>query len=172
MRTAEKILRWFEDFSSILCFVTGMALMLYEVIMRYVFSNPTTWINEISTSLVVWGVFLGLSLALRDNHHVSADILYAIVPAKFRKIMDYFANTVGTIFCIFFVYYSITLVYSLLNSRQVSIETGLPMWIFVAVLPVSGIMFGIRFIERLWGTHKTDYEKEDSDTVKGEEKCS
>ncbi|MFD2211570.1 TRAP transporter small permease [Virgibacillus halophilus] len=173
MRIAWKIFGWFEDISTILCFVMGMGLMLYEVIMRYIFSNPTTWINEISTSLVVWGVFLGLSLALRDEHHVSADILYAVLPVKLRRLLDYFANTVGIIFCAFFVYYSTSLVYSLLNSRQISIETGLPMWIFVAILPLSGTLFGIRFIERIWITYRSDYKSggNNNDSVEVEEKC-
>lgn len=163
MGKAQKILTWFEDIVSILFFIVGMGLMLYEVIMRYVFSHPTTWINEISTSLIIWGVFLGFSLALRDDHHVSADIIYAILPPKARKAMDYFANLVGIVFCIFFVYYSTLLFNNLLHSRQVSIETGIPMWVFMVVLPVSGVMFGIRFIERLWRVHKTNYYKEDAD---------
>lgn len=157
MKHPQKFFTLFEDISSSLFFLAGIGLMLYEVIMRYVFSSPTTWINEISTNLVIWGVFLGLSLALRDDHHVSVDIVYSVLPAPIRKLIDYFANIVGIGFCVFFVIYSLKLLNNLLNSRQVSIETGIPMWVFILILPIAGAMFGIRFLEKLWNIHKYDY---------------
>lgn len=160
MGKLQKAFTWFEDISSAIFFIVGIGLMLYEVIMRYVFGSPTTWINEISTILVLWSVFLGLSLALRDDHHVSADIIYSLLPAAIRKWVDYFANLMGTVFCVFFVFYSIILVHNLLGSGQTSIETGVPMWLYMLVLPAAGVMFGIRFIEKLWNIHRIDYNQD------------
>ncbi len=123
--------------------------MFYEVIMRYIFNNPTSWINETASIIVVWGILLGLSVALRDNHHIAVDIFYTLLPKKIQKAVDIFANIVGMGFCIFLVYYGAELVLHNFESGQVTMDTRTPYWIYYLVLPISGFMFLIRFIERL-----------------------
>lgn len=149
MAVIKKIYTFFEDFSSSLFFIVGLLLMFYEVIMRYIFNNPTSWINETASIIVVWGILLGLSVALRDNHHIAVDIFYTILPKKVQKAVDIFANIVGIGFCIFLVYYGVELVLHNFESGQVTMDTRTPYWIYYLVLPISGLMFLIRFIERL-----------------------
>lgn len=149
MAVIKKIYTFCEDFSSSLFFIVGLLLMFYEVIMRYIFNNPTSWINETASIIVVWGILLGLSVALRDNHHIAVDIFYTILPKKVQKGVDIFANIVGIGFCIFLVYYGAELVLHNIESGQVTMDTRTPYWIYYLVLPISGLMFLIRFIERL-----------------------
>lgn len=149
MAVIKKIYTFFEDFSSSLFFIVGLLLMFYEVIMRYIFNNPTSWINETASIIVVWGILLGLSVALRDNHHIAVDIFYTILPKKVQKAVDIFANIVGIGFCIFLVYYGVELVLHNFESGQVTMDTRTPYWIYYLVLPISGLMFLIRFFERL-----------------------
>lgn len=153
MSRIQKLLTWFENISSGFCLVVGFGLMFYEVVMRYVFDSPTTWINEVSTVLVVWSVFLGLSLGLRDHHHISADILYAILPIAAQKWMDYLSNLIGAIFCIILTYTSLVLVNNMILSARVSTVTGIPLWSYNLILPVAGFMFMIRFLEGIWKTY-------------------
>ncbi|BCJ86764.1 TRAP transporter small permease [Effusibacillus dendaii] len=150
MKKGQRGYRLFEDLSSGLFLVTGFLLMFYEVVMRYVFNSPTTWVNEISTMFVVWGVLLGLSLGLRDNHHISVDILYEFLPGKVRRLIDFIANLAGLVFCLFFTYNGIILVGRGIKSSQVSIETGIPIWVYYLVVPISGVMFGIRFLTKIY----------------------
>lgn len=148
MGVIKKIYSLFEDFSSAIFLIVGLGLMFYEVIMRYVFDNPTTWINETASIIVVWGILFGLSVALRDNHHISVDIFYAILPRKIQKYVDVFANLVGIAFCIFLTYNGILLVTHTFESGQVTMDTRMPYWIYYLVIPIAGLMFLIRFIER------------------------
>lgn len=145
----KKIYSLLEDFSSGIFFITGLGLMFYEVLMRYVFDSPTTWINETASIIVVWGILLGLSIGLRDNHHISVDIFYTILPKRIQKIVDIFANLVGISFCIFFIYNGIELVTHTFESGQVTMDTRMPFWIYYLVIPISGLTFMIRFIERI-----------------------
>ena len=168
MRKINKFYALFEDISSGFFMLVGMVIMFYEVVMRYVFDSPTTWINEVSTIMVVWGVLLGLSLALRDNHHISVDILYVVLPPAVRKLIDYFANLMGIIFCLLFTYNAFILARNTFVSAQLSIETNIPEWIYYVVLPISGLMFMIRFIENIWHVHCTDYRLDPA--AKGEVK--
>lgn len=149
MAVIKKIYTFFEDFSSSLFFIAGLLLMFYEVIMRYIFNDPTSWINETASIIVVWGILFGLSVALRDNHHIAVDIFYTLLPRKIQKAVDIFANIVGIGFCIFLAYYGAELVLHNFESGQVTMDTRTPYWIYYLVLPISGLMFLIRFIERL-----------------------
>ncbi|WP_230474429.1 TRAP transporter small permease [Calidifontibacillus erzurumensis] len=145
----KKIFTLFEDFFSSLFFLVGLGLMFYEVIMRYVFNDPTTWINETASILVVWGILFGLSVALRDHHHISVDIFYAMLPRRIKKAVDIFANLVGIGFCLFLVFAGIELVSHSFQSGQVTMDTRIPYWIYYLIMPISGLLFLVRFIERL-----------------------
>jgi C4-dicarboxylate transporter, DctQ subunit len=159
MSKTNKMFSLIEDVSSTLFLVVGLGLMFYEVVMRYVFDSPTTWINETASILVVWAILLGLSVGLRDNHHISVDIFYVLFPPQIRKAIDMFANVVCILFCIFFVYNGCVLVLHTLESGQVTMDTRIPMWIYYTVVPISGLMFMVRFIERLIRVWKTDYHR-------------
>lgn len=145
---------FFEDLSSGLFLLTGLSLMFYEVVLRYIFNSPTTWINGISVILVVWGMLLGMSVALRDNHHISVDVLYALLPFRVRRAVDVFANLVGVLFCLFFIYNGIVLVAHIYGTGQIAIDTRVPVWLYYLVIPISGFMFMIRFLEKIWKTIK------------------
>jgi C4-dicarboxylate transporter DctQ subunit len=157
MKGFRKYFTWFEDIFSSVFLIIGFGLMLYEIIMRYVFDSPTTWINEVSTALVVWSVFLGLSLALRDNRHIGVDLFYAALPRSIRKWIDYFANVLGVVFCIVFTCNALVLIKNMVVSARLSVETEVPLWIYNLVLPIAGVMFMLRFIERIWKIHRSDH---------------
>jgi C4-dicarboxylate transporter DctQ subunit len=149
MSVIKRIYSFLEDFLSSIFFIFGLGLMFYEVIMRYVFDSPTTWINETASIIVVWGILFGLAVGLRDNHHISVDIFYTLLPKRIQKYVDIFANLVGIAFCIFLTYNGIELVNHTFESGQVTMDTRTPYWIYYIVIPISGFMFMIRFIERL-----------------------
>jgi C4-dicarboxylate transporter DctQ subunit len=149
MRGLKKAWALFEDISAGTFFITGIALILYGVTMRYVFDSPRAWIEEVSGYLIVWGALLGVPIALRNNHHIQVDMLYEKLSKAWRRGVDIFANTMGIVFCVFFTYYGYALVVKRYGSGMVSMDVGIPMWIIYLILPIAGFMFLLRFIERL-----------------------
>lgn len=51
-----------------------LSLTFSQVLLRYVFNHPVTWIEEISRYLFVWIVFLGSATAFRVGAHIKVDI--------------------------------------------------------------------------------------------------
>ena len=51
-------------------------LIIVQIVMRFVFSNPLSWSEELSRYLLIWITFLGASLAVKQGSHlvVGADI--------------------------------------------------------------------------------------------------
>lgn len=138
-----------EEISAGTFFFAGITLIFYGVIMRYVFNEPKAWVEEVVRYLIIWGTFIGFAIALRHNQHIQVDILYDKLSGKSKRIIDFFATSVSIIFCIAFTYYGAILVEARYHSGMVSLDVGIPMWIIYLILPISGILFLLRFIERL-----------------------
>ena len=153
-----------EDVLTGIFFISGLGLIFYGVVLRYVFKNPRPWIEEISMYAIIWGIMFGLSIALRNNQHITIDLLYEKLPPKFQRIIDLFANSIGVIFCVCLVYFSTDLVISTYKTGMVSMTVGIPMWIVYLILPISGTFFLIRFIERFINTMRKA-DKYDSSSV-------
>ncbi len=73
----------------------------YEVIMRYVFNRPTTWVHEIGASLVVVIGMLGAAYVLLHDNHVRADLVLVRIPLRMQAWLDLVTSTVALAF--FFV---------------------------------------------------------------------
>lgn len=117
--------------------------------MRYVFNNPQAWVEEVSRYSIIWGTFLGFGMALKHNQHIQVDILYDRLNATGKYIINLVATALSIIFCIIYIYYGWNLVATRFHSGMVSLDMRIPMWIVYLILPISGVLFLLRFIERL-----------------------
>jgi C4-dicarboxylate transporter DctQ subunit len=145
--------RWFsrfEEWSSGSLLVIGLGLILYGVFMRYVVNLPQAWVEEVSKYLVVWGVLMGGSLALRNKHHITVDLLYLKFNGLMQKVVNIFANLVGVLFTVIYGSYGVQLVLKKVQTGQVSLDVGIPLWIVYLILPISAVMLGLRFLEKTY----------------------
>lgn len=149
MNALKKIWAHIEEIFSSTFFTVGVALIFYGVIMRYVFNSPQAWVEEVARYTIIWGVFLGFGMALRHNQHIQVDILYDKLKPSMKRILDIVATVISIIFCSMYTYYGIVLVEARFHSGMVSLDVGIPMWIVYLILPLSGLLFLLRFIERL-----------------------
>ena len=65
-----------------------IALMIYEVIVRYVFGAPTIWSYEVSTWVMGGSFVLAIAYALSSGSHVRIDVLQPLLPAKAQPAID------------------------------------------------------------------------------------
>lgn len=65
-----------------------VAIMGYEVIMRYVFFSPTLWVNEMS--LWIGGIIYITSglYAMQQRSHIRIYVLYEMAPKPIRRLFD------------------------------------------------------------------------------------
>lgn len=57
------------------------AMVIANVISRYVFLHSFTWVEELSRYLMIWAAFLGAGVALRVGGHIAVDSLQEALPA-------------------------------------------------------------------------------------------
>jgi len=71
------------------CLVAAMlAIICYDVLLRYAFNAPTTWANELSVYLLAGITFLGLAHAHAERAHVRVDIVLDRLPASLRHAVS------------------------------------------------------------------------------------
>lgn len=76
-----------------------VAILCYEVLLRYVFDAPTIWAHETTKQLFgVYAVLLG-AYCLRYGHHVRIDVIYGATPKRTQAIFD----SITTLFIFLFL---------------------------------------------------------------------
>lgn len=78
----------------------AMAISVYEVIMRYVFDSPTTWVHETTTFLVAAIFALGGPYTLARNRHIQINVLHDILPQGGRRWLKLVQLLLGIGFCV------------------------------------------------------------------------
>ena len=77
-----------------------VAVMMFEVVARYVFNSPTLWANE--SSLWMAGflyLFAGL-YAMRERGHIRVTVVYNSLPRKAQLVLDAVGTVVVVLFAI------------------------------------------------------------------------
>jgi TRAP-type mannitol/chloroaromatic compound transport system permease small subunit len=68
--------------------LVATAVIVFEVVSRYVFNAPTIWAMELTTYLCMACYFLGASYALMRDSHIKIDLLYVKWSPRTRAIAD------------------------------------------------------------------------------------
>lgn len=80
------------------------AVMIYEVLLRYVFEAPTLWANELSLWLAGF-VFLCSGLyAMQQRSHIRIFLLHDMMPRFFQRLCDVISTSLIVLFAFFLVY--------------------------------------------------------------------
>jgi TRAP-type mannitol/chloroaromatic compound transport system permease small subunit len=124
-----------------------IALMLfvsYDVIMRYVFSRPTEWGQEVNGYLQLGVVFLGGGYALLRNAHVRVDNIYKKLPLRGKAVVDVLAYLVLFAICAVLIWKGGEVAWGSFRKGTLSPSTwGPPMWVSQALIPIGGVLIGI-----------------------------
>jgi TRAP-type mannitol/chloroaromatic compound transport system permease small subunit len=81
------------------------ALLLMEVIRRYLLNSPTVWANELSQMLFGAYVVLCGGHILASGGHVNVDILFSRLTRKTQAKLDIFTSILFFMFCVMMAYY-------------------------------------------------------------------
>ena len=71
----------------------------WEVLMRYVFTAPTIWVDEMARILQIWATFLGGTYLLRHRGYIVIDVFFRDESTLIRRILETFSIVLIAIFC-------------------------------------------------------------------------
>lgn len=128
---------WVEGISKItaligayLFFLIGL-IIAYEVIARYVFNQPTIWVEESARLLQLWACYLSMAWLLKKRKLIRINVLLVRLRGKLAKVAELLSVAVIGVFSLFAIYYSSILVADSIEvNRHTSSMLGLPAWWF------------------------------------------
>ena len=68
--------------------IAMVSIILYEIVSRYLFDQPTKWVHQSSGFLLCAMTFIGGAYTLYIKSHISVDIFYARFPLRARAALD------------------------------------------------------------------------------------
>ncbi|PAK95165.1 Neu5Ac permease [Brevibacterium casei] len=89
--------RWaisLERAIGILLMVGVFALVLLQVITRYVFDSPLSWTEEVARLTLVWLTFLAAAYVTSRRSHITVDLIATVVPRRVARAIGTFARLV------------------------------------------------------------------------------
>jgi TRAP-type C4-dicarboxylate transport system permease small subunit len=122
--------------------MVGVALMAgftcYQVFMRFVIGQPSTWSEVLVRSIMIWTVYLAAAAAFREGAMIAAEVVVRAVPRALGKAMQIFSGLLSLVFLGILVWTGIDMV----GRTQAQILSGLEIpifWIYLA-LPIGGTL--------------------------------
>ena len=111
--------------------------MMVQVVLRYFFSAPIFWAEEISVQLLVFATLFGLSLLVQQGQLVSIDFLPRALPERARRGLMVLLGGVMLALLVFVAW----LGWDWVNRPDVRMELGattqLPRWYNFSALPLA-----------------------------------
>jgi C4-dicarboxylate transporter DctQ subunit len=89
--------------AGVLALVAMMAIITFDVVLRYFFSDPTVWAGEVASFLTIAVVFLGLGQNMRRGDHIRIDALTKLLSPRAELVFDVIAHAVAIVFSVVLV---------------------------------------------------------------------
>jgi len=101
----DKLVNTFGEKVAIL-FAVGVVISFYEIIARYFFNAPTTWVHEATIGMVAICYLVGGVYCLANDKHIRIGIIYFGTTGRTRQLLDIFNASLTLLFAVVLVYAS------------------------------------------------------------------
>lgn len=135
--------------------------VLWQVASRYVFSNPSSFTDELAGFLLIWVSLFGAAYATGQKSHLAIELFPQKLPPEKRKKLDVVINIIIAAFAFFvFVIGGARLVYITLLLEQISSALKIPVGYVYTVLPISGLVIMYYAISEIFTGIPSEEERE------------
>jgi TRAP-type C4-dicarboxylate transport system permease small subunit len=129
----------------ILCFGFSLSVM-FDIVTRTV-GHPWLWLQEVTSTLFIYAIFVGASVATRRNDHLYLTAISEALHGTPRLIVEIAIRLVvlGVAVCLIWFGY----LNYLRGFGSFRLPSGTPIASLYAVIPLAGVLIGLFTIEQL-----------------------
>ncbi|NIS78979.1 MAG: TRAP transporter small permease subunit [Anaerolineales bacterium] len=131
----------------ILCASVIVTIVTIEVVLRYVFSLSLIFTEELARYLMVWIVFLGGAIAVRDDSHIRINILTKRIRPRLRVLARLIAHGLSVFLLVVLSMEGIKILGRQLD--QMCITINISMFYFYLAIPVGSILMIIFILPKI-----------------------
>ncbi|MEV8468864.1 TRAP transporter small permease [Fluviibacterium sp. DFM31] len=99
------VLKWLErhieEMICCICLAVIAVSVFAQVAARYVFDVALHWTEEVAAISMVWAVYMGASLCIRERFHIRIMVVVSALPAAMARAMIILADLCWALFSLF-----------------------------------------------------------------------
>jgi TRAP-type C4-dicarboxylate transport system permease small subunit len=99
----------FEELLAGILVMIMASMVFFQVVMRYLFSMPTSWSDEIAIYAMLWSVYISVAWAVRERAHIRVMNFVQLFPKKIAIFLTILSDFIWFLFGIFLTYQSVLL---------------------------------------------------------------
>jgi TRAP-type C4-dicarboxylate transport system permease small subunit len=145
-----------------LLLLTMTLLIGGDVFLRNIGAGGITPANELSEDIIYLVTLLAAPGLLRQGQHIRVDIILRTLPNNVAWALEWLSDVVGTVCCLYFVWYGARVAHASYASGAISIKTlVLPEWWILAPMPVAFGLLAVEFLFRMYRLAQTERRMRD-----------
>jgi TRAP-type C4-dicarboxylate transport system permease small subunit len=144
--------RWLDRLELVLMMICGLLCfgfslsVAFDILTRTI-GHPWLWLQEVTSTLFIYAIFIGAAVATRRNDHLYLTAISEALHGTPRLIVEIIIRTVvlGVAFCLIWFGY----INYLRGFSSFRLPSGTPIASLYAVIPLSGVLIALFTIEQL-----------------------
>lgn len=125
-------------------------LLISEVVMRYVFSSPSSWTNELGQMLFGLYVVLSGGYVMAHRGHVNVDLLYTSFSRRTQAWVDIGTSVMFFLFTLALLYFGSSMAYESVEGWETSYSAwNPPIWPIKLAIPIAALLLLLQGIAKL-----------------------
>ncbi|SER64639.1 TRAP transporter small permease [Halopseudomonas bauzanensis] len=139
-----------ETYLATVALTVFASLVIFQVVMRYVFNNPSVWSEEIARYALVWFVYLSGSYAVKYQRHVRFNVIVDLIGKKVplaQRIIRLFVLVLWLAFLIFMLKLAVDMVDRQFTTGQRAPASQIPMYLVYLGLPLGLLLMSFRVLQ-------------------------
>ena len=150
MEKCDKIITKMENFIASVCFGLMWIFVVVGIVLRFVLRIPNPFGEEAARYLMIFGVYVGISIGVRQRRHLGIQFFVEQLPTKISKIVKFVASLMCISAFLVFSYLALLFVISTHRFGQTSPSMLMPMYIIYLTLLLGFFLSFIRSIMIFW----------------------
>jgi len=150
----QRHLKWpvldvFEAGAMVLCgiAISGFTTSVFFDVLTRTLGHPWLWLQEVTSTFFVYGVFIGAAAATRRNDHLYLSAITESMTGATRIVVETFNRLVVLAVALCMIYFGyINFLQGFGNFRMPSMT---PLASYYAVIPLSGVFIALFTVEQL-----------------------
>jgi len=159
MENASAVTKWNDNICKVEKAVTWIAfsimltLLIIQVVFRYCLNWPLAWAEEMVRYTYIAVSFIGATVAIRENSHISIDILPNVLKSLIKNArgrviaqdgIDILAAVIVMVFWVVMSYWMLLYNLDIARMKQITTANEWPMWLMCLPITVSCALMALQ----------------------------
>lgn len=123
-----------------------VALVTFDVVLRYVFDSPLQWARDVSGLLLLMSIVSVLPHAWDRSYHIRMEVIYDHFSAQRKRAVDVISAAAGTVFFGMMTVQAARYIPFMIRTNETGEDLLWPLWPYMAFMAVCGAVTVARLI--------------------------